>query len=150
MSAQLPATRWPWRSSHSPFQVAERLMGDMDRFWGGGSPFGPSPDTVNTSELSRSADGKTYRLQVLVPGFSKDQITVDVSKNHVSIDAVREPVETEFTQLRSAFPTSLSYREQIPANLDASSADAELKDGVLTITVSALSKAPSGNRIEIR
>lgn len=114
--------------------------------------FGPSDRTGNTSELYRSEDGKTYLLKVLLPGFSKEDVNVDVSKNHISVDASRpEAKDPEgFLALRTAIPTSLSYREQVPATLDPTTASAELVDGVLSITVSALTKESKGNRVVIR
>ena len=136
----------------SPFQVAEKLMSDMDRFWDRG---GPDQSTL-TSELYRSEDGKTYTLKVLVPGFSKEEISIDVSKNHISIDASMDLTQpgrfiTEGTTvIRTGFPTTLSYREQIPATLDAATASAELKDGVLSITIQALQKESKGSRIMIK
>ena len=136
---------------HSPFKAIERLMSDMDDVWGDGV-FSSSFSGTNTSELYRSEDGKTYLMKVPVPGFQKEEITIDVSKNHISVDAARIASNPEGFSLliRQALPSSLSYREQVPATLDASTAEAELKDGVLSVTVSCVSKESKGNKIVIK
>lgn len=127
-----------WGASNDLFREFEQIFGPNDR--------------TNTSELYRSEDGKTYLLKVLLPGFAKDDVNVDVSKNHISVDASRpEAKDPEgFIALRTAIPTSLSYREQVPATLDPTTAEAELVDGVLTVTVSAVTKDSKGNRVVVR
>ena len=141
------------RLTASPFQVAERLMSDMDRFWDGGIfSQTTAQSNTNSSDLYRSEDGKTYQMRVAVPGFTREQINIEVSKNHVSVDATRDPEDTPkgFQPLRLSLPDTLSYREQVPAHLDPTTAEAVLVDGVLTITVSALTKEIKGNRITIK
>jgi HSP20 family molecular chaperone IbpA len=128
-------------------------MGDMDRLWDGGLfSQTTAQSNTNSSDLYRSEDGKTYQMRVAVPGFNRDQINIEVSKNHISVDAARadEEAPVVWQPLRLSLPDSLSYREQVPAHLDPSTAEAALKDGVLTITVSALTKEGKGSRITIK
>lgn len=112
-------------------------------------PFFDSPwmdSTTNTSELYRSEDGKSFILKVLLPGFKKEEVSVEVVKNHILVEATRrQEVPEGFVVYRSAFPDKLSYREQIPASLDATSAEAELVEGVLTVKVATVSKEHKGN-----
>ena len=136
----------------SPFQVAETLMRDMDRFWSNDVSSAFSGNDVATTELYKTED--SWILKALLPGFAKSEVNVDVSKNHISIDASKngvEPEEKDTSQLvRGGFPTQLSYREQVPATLDPATADAQLIDGVLTVTVKTLTKAPTGNKIVVK
>jgi len=122
------------------FPAFDSLFQEMDQLRQG--LFGESS---NLSELYKTEEG--WSLKVLVPGFTKDQITIDVSKNHISIDAERPVSEGQL--VRGGFPNQLSYREQIPATLDASSSEASLVDGVLTISVKAQTKNP-GTRVTIQ
>jgi HSP20 family molecular chaperone IbpA len=125
----------------------EGFMRDMDRLWSDTTPTG---DTSALSELHKAEDGG-WVLRVLVPGFKKEEINVDVSRNHISIDANREETTiTDAKLVRGGFPTSLSYREQVPAALDPTSAEAELKDGVLTVSVRSLAKTIQTNKIVIK
>lgn len=112
---------------------------------------GSSP---TTSELRRSEDGTTYVFRLSVPGFDKDEINVDVSKNHISVDAEhslsgKELFDKSFPVFRGSFPSKLTHREQIPATLDPTTVKATLKDGVLLITVSTATKTAKGTKITI-
>lgn len=134
----------------SPFQVAETLMRDMDRFWDSDSLFAFGTDSVVTTELYKTEDG--YLLKALVPGFSKEQINVDVSKNHISIDAEKvEKMAPVAELIKGGFPQKLSYREEVRATLDPSTAEAELVNGVLTVSVRVIAKNPStSNKVVIK
>jgi HSP20 family molecular chaperone IbpA len=107
--------------------------------------------SITTTELYKTEDG--YILKALVPGFLKEEVTVDVSKNHISIEAQKletKAGDSDPKLLSGGFPTSLSYREEIRATLDSATADATLENGVLTVTVKCLAKAPTGTKVTVR
>lgn len=113
---------------------------------------GSSP---TTSELRKSEDGSTYLFRLSVPGFTREDINVEVSKNHISVTAEipsdRQVTENKnFPLIRGSFPDRLSHQEQIHASLDPSSVKASLKDGVLLITVNTIAKSSKAAKIVIQ
>lgn len=149
----------PWRTrlnrftpTSSPFEVASHMMDEMGAAFR--TPFFTEAlsGSVNTTELFWSKDTNTYLFRVLVPGFAKEQIKVDVSKNHITVEANKEWTAPEgFTPvLRTGFPSSLSFQESIHGTLDPSTADASLVNGVLTVTVKAMVKTSTSNRVEVK
>lgn len=136
-------TPWTYRPlTPRPFGAAfERLFQEMDQMrqevFSGAS---------NLSELYKTEDG--WILKVPVPGFTKEQVHLTLSKNHVSIEAEKETEKGEGQLVRGGLPTQLSYREQIPGAIDLVAAKAKLEDGILTVKLKAVSKTP-GTEVQI-
>ena len=165
MGLRTPVSGW---QNGSPFHAVEELMREMDRFLSVDANTGGS--TGSSGELYKTEDGWIFKAQV--PGFTREEIDLDVSKNHISVNATvkdtnitnsivcRLPTEAEFKYaqrahgdtklIRGGFPTSIQYLEQIPATLDPTTAEASLLDGILTVRVKSVSKAPALKKIEIK
>lgn len=138
-----PVTGW---QNGSPFHAVEELMREMDRVL--------IPDMLSGSngsvELYKTEDGWILRAQV--PGFSKEEIELDISKNHISItaNAAKDVTNVDVRLVRGGFPFNLQYREQIPGTMDPNTAEASLVNGILTVSVKAVQKAPTTNKIIIK
>ena len=102
---------------------------------------------VDISEV----DGK-LGVRASLPGFNKEDIDVQVHEGILSIKAEHsEETETgdeRFYRRERRFG-SLSRRIALPGVVHDSKVDAELKDGVLTLTL-ALPEKPKPKQIEIR
>ena len=146
MGLRTPVAGW---QHGSPFHAVEELMREMDRMVGSDLAGSGSNGSV---ELYKSEEGWIFKAQV--PGFAKDEIDLDISKNHISITAtLREDLKDSQNPpklIRGGFPTNLQYREQIPGTMDPSTAEAELINGVLTISVKSVQKALTSNKIVIK
>jgi HSP20 family protein len=100
------------------------------------------PVTVEETESSFVVDAE-------VPGVERENLTVDVQRNELSIsgkidDSDREGVVHSSTRKTGSF----YYRTTLPGNVDADSVSATLKDGVLRVEVPKTEPA-QGKRIEI-
>ena len=93
-----------------------------------------------------------YQIIASVPGFTRDQITIEVDKGVLSINAVRtDPAPTggdggdccgsdcctvESTTLRNErYTGSTGRRIRMPSEVDDKTVSAALENGVLTLTV---------------
>ena len=83
------------------------------------------------------ADDDAYEIKALVPGLETDDINIEVLNNTVSIyGEFTEKDEENLRSLRSELPVGRFSRViALPTKLDASKAEAKLKNGVFTLSV---------------
>jgi len=90
------------------------------------------PQTVHSkAEVSRTDDGLS--VDILLPGFNKDEVTVKVESKNLIIEA-----ETE-----RSLPTFLNTRIKrtyLVEDIDADSIKAKLENGILTVEFSTAKK----------
>ena len=85
-----------------------------------------------------SSDGKSYRIAVELPGVEEKDIDITVDDGMVTVrgekkESREEKGETWYFSERQYGSFSRSFR--LPADADAGRIGADLKDGVLTLTV---------------
>ena len=83
------------------------------------------------------ADDDAYEIKALVPGLETDDINIEVLNNTVSIyGEFTEKDKENLRALRSELPVGRFSRIiTLPTKLDASKAEAKLKNGVFTLSV---------------
>ena len=97
------------------------------------------------SEASSNGDG--YRITMELPGVAEDDIDISVHDGVVSIKGEKkterqEKGETWFFTERQYGAFSRNFR--LPADADQEKVDADLKDGILTITVAQKKPGDAG------
>jgi HSP20 family protein len=147
------------RDVASPFGLMHQLSDEMSRFF---QNFGFDRDLTsaafNRDLLSPRVDvlrrGDNVVIRADLPGLSKDDITIDVRDNVLTIRAEqreekREEGEGYYWQERSAGRFSRSI--PLPDGADADQASARFENGVLEVAVPAPEQQPDrGRRIDIR
>lgn len=108
------------------------------------SGFTPS---VNTRE-----DDKAYYLEVDLPGVKKEDVSVDLDKNHISISGERkiknEIKEDDYYKVESVFG-KFSRSFSLPDSVDNENIEASFENGVLEILIPKV--APKvAKKIEIK
>lgn len=113
-----------------PHQVEEVFDRFLDFWHGNGS--GEAAETAAYPVDIREQDGQIF-LDAELPGFTKDEVKVTLERGFLSIIAEhREEKKKEGTE----YLNERSYRRiqrafTLPAEVDESKVDADLKDGVL-------------------
>jgi HSP20 family protein len=82
-------------------------------------------------------DGDDYLITAYVPGISAEDVKIEVLEDTISISgefAVEENEDAEYL-LRERPSGSFSRKLRLPLLLDTSGAEAEVKDGVLSLRV---------------
>jgi HSP20 family protein len=89
------------------------------------------PVDIKTSDDS-------YQITALLPGLKPEDVTIQITSEMISLQGeFNSGREEEETYLLSERPAGKFYREfTLPDQLDAGKAQADMRDGVLTITVS--------------
>lgn len=117
----------PWPQLWEPFRAMGTRLGD----W-----LSPASDA--------STDDKAYRIAMELPGVAEDDIDLTVNDGVVSVTGEKrteteDKGETWFFSERQYGKFRRTFR--LPADADAENVTADLKDGVLTVSVPK--KAPA-------
>jgi HSP20 family molecular chaperone IbpA len=136
--------------------VPGALMGRLiDRFLS--EPFfepggGALQENAGVPPVDIIQDEEAVTVRASLPGFNKDEVNVEVHNGLLSIDAQHseEHEERQGRYLhRERRSGALSRRIALPGNLQEDQCRAELKQGVLTLTIPRSQEA-GARRIEIR
>ena len=109
-------------------------------------------NVVSAFRTDVSDTGDAFKLEAELPGFSKDDIKLDVENDCLTISAERkldnEEKKPNFVK-RERFYGSYSRSFDI-SGIDCANIKAGYKDGVLTLTLPKQKKEePTGRRLEI-
>lgn len=99
-----------------------------------GLELGTSIPAVNTKETENS-----FKIEVAVPGFNKEDIHIDVDHNVMTLfsekEEENEEKDGEKVTRREFKYDSFSRSFHIPENVDDEHIEAEYKDGILKLTL---------------
>ena len=124
-----------------------RELDNMERsFFGNGS-------VVSAFRTDVSDTGDAFKLEAELPGFSKDDIKIDIENDCLTISAERkfddEDKKKNFVK-RERFYGSYSRSFDV-TGIDTDAIEASYNDGVLTLTMpKKKAEVPSSRRLEIK
>jgi HSP20 family protein len=142
-----------------PFGRMRRLQDDFDRLFGGFglgqglSPFGGGEQADWTPAIEAFQRGSEFVVRADVPGLSRDDLSVEVGEDALTIRGERRYDHEE--EREGVFRSERSYGSfcrvvPLPEGAMGDSAKANFKDGVLEIVLQAPSQeVRRGRRIEI-
>lgn len=136
--------------SRSPrlFRDFEHLFGDIDSWFQPGSAWG-APRDASSTPAARSVHPSTnvqevddeYRIVLDVPGVDKENISVSLDGDVLTLTAVRHPDTPEAVRYVRTF--------SLPDGVDRDRVDAALSQGVLTLKLPKR-EAAKPRAIEVR
>ena len=141
---------WPESSPariFSPWRTLDLLTQQLSRAWEDHERYGQSP--TGYGQPAQLADnGSELELRVELPGASKENVELSVTGDSVFVRASRE-VEvpegyTPHRRERSSYRFEHAWK--LPVPVDSQKADAQLRDGVLTVK---LPKSPNAQPKQI-
>jgi len=75
-----------------------------------------------------------FMLQLLIPGWNKKDVKIEINKNLITISGEKEEKEEDF--IRKEFKMSAFERSfQLPKDINFDKISAEQKDGVLSVII---------------
>jgi HSP20 family protein len=91
--------------------------------------------TVNSPAVSVYETKDEYVFQVELPGWTRDQVSIDIENQTLTISGKRELPQSDGRQYYrvEGFYGQFSRSFTVPGTIDPGCAGAEMKDGVLTI-----------------
>ena len=156
-------SRWDTGAAFGPFAWMRQMQDQLDRaftgLWGSSSGSSWSPDTAfGPSDWSPAIDvfqrGNDLVVRADVPGLSKDDITVDIADDQLTIRGDRRYEHEE--ERDGVFRSERSYGSfcraiPLPQGAIADSAKATFNNGVLEVVIQAPSfDVRRGRRVEIK
>ena len=106
---------------------------------------------VGAIQVDLTRNDEAYILTADVPGFDRDEVSINIDNRTLHITADIDEMETEEgldSLRRERVHRSMSRMIHLPEQVDADGATATLRNGVLTVTLPR-SESPSGIEIEI-
>ncbi|HDP97481.1 MAG TPA: Hsp20/alpha crystallin family protein [Euryarchaeota archaeon] len=129
----------------SPLTILDEMDRLFDDFRSGFENYMITPRTAGAEALRAPAvdlidEGDSYRIQAEVPGIGKDNVNIEVTEKDVEISAeIREEKKEEDKEsgyIRRERRYSRFYRRvPLPSSVKADEVEAELKDGILSISL---------------
>lgn len=108
---------------------------------------------VPTMALHVTENANGYEVQAELPGVKKEDITVEIRDNIVSISArtssATEKKEGEKVIYSERVEGSVSRRFSLPAELDESKSGAKFDNGVLTLTLVRKASGPAVKQLSV-
>jgi HSP20 family molecular chaperone IbpA len=110
------------------------LLRDVDRAMNGRLGFDES-DLAAKYPVDIHEDEHGLTVEAELPGFTKDQVEVNVEQGVLSISAERNLDEKKEgkAHLRERRFTRVSRKFSLPSSVDTTAVDASLSDGILTL-----------------
>ena len=94
-----------------------------------------------------------YHIEADIPGFKKDEISVDCEDGYVTITAEKNSENEDSDEGKKYLKRERSYsktaRKFYVGDIDANEIKAEFKDGILKVSVPKEEKLPSKKTIQI-
>ncbi|MFP4559328.1 MAG: Hsp20/alpha crystallin family protein [Candidatus Hadarchaeota archaeon] len=127
-----------------------------DLFWpfrgrrGKIAPIAPTTDSRPATDIADLGD--KYEMRIELPGVSKDEVDIEVKPNHIEISAKHDETKEEKDKnwLRRERGSFSFYRGfEFPEEVKTDGVDAQLKDGVLTVTLPKIEPKPEQKGIKV-
>jgi HSP20 family protein len=146
-------------SRSNPFEELERMFDrlsrqfdDATRVWGVEEDWWPTGDRDEMAVDVADA-GDEFVVTVDLPGFGRDDVTVEVSDHTLHVEADRDETTEEAEEgaylRRERTHRSLSRAIRLPDEVDRENVSARLHNGVLTVTVEKAEPTTEPRRIDI-
>jgi len=134
-------------------QLFDRFRSSFDElFWGPGIDLMASPD-YRTPVMDIVDLGDKYEMHVEMPGIKKEDINIEVTPTMVEICAEHEETSENKGKnwLRQELSSTDFYRSlELPEELKTGNVDAELKDGVLTLSLPKAEPKPKFETTKVK
>ncbi len=90
-----------------------------------------------------------YNLEVYLPGFKKEEISVSLVEDMLEVSAKRELVEEENFLTQEINLDFAERKFQLPKSVDRDKISAELKDGILRIKLAHKKEAEGSRKVNV-
>ena len=131
-----------------PYSDLVNIYDRLNRFFGEDFFDEPSKNALNPSVWRPMTDiyetKESYVFKVELPGFKKEDISVEFSGDTLTLRGERKQEEESKNESCHRLERSYGMFERsftVPKNVDAKKIDASLKDGILVLTIPKVEEA---------
>lgn len=102
-------------------------------------------ETIGNSSIDIKEESNRFVMSIPVPGFSKDEIEVELFENMLSIGAVKKENKGKYMK------KSLAYSYSLGTDIDADNITSECENGLLIIQLPKIKNfEPKPKKIEVK
>jgi len=127
----------------------EEFLKEMPKLFG--DDFTANPTSFVPVNIKESKDA--YELEVVAPGLDKNDFSVNIEKNMLTISAEKktEVKEEDQKQIRNEYHfRSFKRSFTLDENVDAEKIDAKYTNGVLTLNLPKRVEVKTSSKIEVK
>jgi len=97
----------------------------------------PEAEIVYKPAANVREDEKMFAIELALPGFEKEEISMKLEKDLLTILAGRQKKESDVKYTRSEFGFNAKYSRTfiLPENIDSEAIAAEYRNGILTVSI---------------
>jgi HSP20 family protein len=135
-----------WGTS-SVLKEMERMIDDLKVGFNEMVPYGGSEERLPMVDILD--EGERYVVEAELPGVKKEEVSIDVGEDSITIEAKRESEVEEKKEgyvRKEREHMSFYRRVPLPDDADSSKATAKLENGLLTIALPKKEKALESKR----
>ena len=111
-------------------------------------------DSLDTMKCDIYEKDDAYHIEADIPGFKKDEISVECEYGYVTISAEKNTEDEEKNENKKYIKRERFYgktvRKFYVGDVDSDKINAEFKDGILELVVPKEEKLPNKKSIEIK
>ena len=111
-------------------------------------------DSLDTMKFDIYEKDDAYHIEADIPGFKKDEISVECEDGYVTISAEKNTEDEEKNENKKYIKRERFYgktvRKFYVGDVDSDKINAEFKDGILELVVPKEEKLPNKKSIEIK
>lgn len=90
-----------------------------------------------------------FVFEIPLPGLKKEDISIEINKNFIKIQAEKKEVENVKYFAKSSYSNSYQLSYQIPENTDKENIDATMENGMLKIKIPKIQKKKDDEKFKI-
>lgn len=130
----------------NPFEAVQR---DMERFFGPNGDIQPLHRVPPIMPCDITETQNTYEIEADLPGFERDDITVDINDGVLLIAAEREEKLKGKRHVSERRYDSVHRQFTLPGGVEPDGVEAKLKNGVLHLSIRK-SNSGKAHRVNIK
>ena len=119
--------------------------------------YGRKGDRMMKTDIRETDDAKAYRLAIDLPGFKKDEISLDLKDGYLTISAEKGLDKDESDKKgkflrQERYAGSMSRSFYVGDDVESADVSAKFEDGILTVSVpkNAKKQLPKSSSISIQ
>jgi HSP20 family protein len=127
---------------YNPFREMQRMMDMLERDL---VPFPDEADTTSPLALDVSSDEKSVKVRAAIPGVKQDDISIEVKDGVLTISGesrYENEEKQENWHRRELRYGKYSRAVRLPEDVNFEKAQAELENGILTVTLPRVEPTP--------
>jgi len=94
-----------------------------------------APHRNSTPSVNVKSTKDHYQLEMALPGFSKDEVAIQIDKNIITISSKKESTDGDKFRLREFNYGPFERKFHLPKNVDQNNIEAIFKNGILALTL---------------